>query len=140
MAPELIVYDNACALQSYCMRRLPFFFANTRFRVDKLHYGNHKFCSEAFRFSAWSEKNILPYSTMNTNAAEHVNRPLKRHRIAVSYMMATNAILYLEMVMRRAVCEVVAKVADMGAGMAAASSAGPVAVAARAGRRMGWGR
>ena len=54
--------------------------------------------------------------------------------------MATNAILYLEMVMRRAVCEVVAKVADMGAGMAAASSAGPVAVAARAGRRMGWGR
>jgi hypothetical protein len=33
--PETLVYDNACALRNYCMRRAPAHFANVRFVVDR---------------------------------------------------------------------------------------------------------
>jgi hypothetical protein len=33
--PEILVYDNACALCNYCLRRAPAHFANVRFTVDR---------------------------------------------------------------------------------------------------------
>jgi hypothetical protein len=33
--PETLVYDNACALRNYCMRRAPAYFANVQFVVDR---------------------------------------------------------------------------------------------------------
>jgi hypothetical protein len=33
--PRYLFYDNACKLQSYCMRREPAFFAEVRFLVDR---------------------------------------------------------------------------------------------------------
>lgn len=33
--PAVLVYDNACALRNYCMRRAPAFFSNVRFVVDR---------------------------------------------------------------------------------------------------------
>jgi len=37
-APLWIIYDNACNLHNYCIKRLPQFFCNTRFLVDRLHW------------------------------------------------------------------------------------------------------
>lgn len=52
LAPKLIIYDNACNLQEYCLNRDPGFFANTKFCVDKFHWYNHKgkFCLEILIF------------------------------------------------------------------------------------------
>lgn len=33
--PEVVVYDNACALRAYCMRRAPAHFVDVRFVVDR---------------------------------------------------------------------------------------------------------
>lgn len=41
-APKLIVYDNACNLHKYVLRRAPQFFSNTAFRIDRLHIYNHE--------------------------------------------------------------------------------------------------
>lgn len=35
-APEVVIYDNACALHSYCLRRAPHFFRDTVFKVITL--------------------------------------------------------------------------------------------------------
>ena len=40
-APKMIVYDKACNLQRYVMRRAPHFFSSTLFRIDRLHIRNH---------------------------------------------------------------------------------------------------
>lgn len=41
-APTLVIYDNACTRQVYCLNRDPTFFVETVFRVDGLHFKNHK--------------------------------------------------------------------------------------------------
>lgn len=41
-APKLVIYDNACTLQVYSLNRDPTFFIETEFRVDGLHFKNHK--------------------------------------------------------------------------------------------------
>ncbi|KAL0038592.1 hypothetical protein WJX77_011963 [Trebouxia sp. C0004] len=40
-APKMIVYDNACNLHRYVLRRAPQFFSSTLFRIDRLHIRNH---------------------------------------------------------------------------------------------------
>ena len=40
-APECIVYDNTCGLHTYCLKRDPQFFKETRFLADRFHWGNH---------------------------------------------------------------------------------------------------
>ncbi|KAL2082775.1 hypothetical protein ACEWY4_022593 [Coilia grayii] len=39
--PELVVYDNACQLHTYALRRDPHFVKDSRFLVDRLHWRNH---------------------------------------------------------------------------------------------------
>ena len=41
-APSMVVYDNACNLQRYVMKRAPHFFRHTAFRIDRLHVYAHK--------------------------------------------------------------------------------------------------
>ena len=40
-APSIVVYDNACGLHTYCLKRDPHFFKETRFLVDRFHWNNH---------------------------------------------------------------------------------------------------
>lgn len=40
-APKMIIYDNACNLHRYSLRRQPLFFARTRFAIDRMHQNNH---------------------------------------------------------------------------------------------------
>ncbi|DBA80211.1 TPA: hypothetical protein ACH3X1_008104 [Trebouxia sp. C0004] len=47
-APKMIVYDNACNLHRYVLRRAPQFFSSTLFRIDRLHIRNHDGCSSGY--------------------------------------------------------------------------------------------
>jgi len=98
------VYDNACALHAFCLRRLPEFFRNTVFKVDKLHYSNHCNCSSAYSFSAWATDKQSAFA-LNTNVCEHFNRPLKSIRTQLSYMGGRNALAFLEMFVRGPMAE-----------------------------------
>ena len=49
-APKLLIYDNACNALTYALRREPFFFRNTLWLVDSLHYVNHSNCNCGFNF------------------------------------------------------------------------------------------
>jgi hypothetical protein len=42
--PRRIIYDNACNLHRYSLRRAPRLFAKTEFRIDRLHIFNHIGC------------------------------------------------------------------------------------------------
>jgi hypothetical protein len=39
--PRLVIYDNACNLAAYALKRTPKLFADTLFLVDRLHFKNH---------------------------------------------------------------------------------------------------
>ena len=41
-APSMVVYDNACNLQRYVLKRTPHYFRHTAFRIDRLHVFAHK--------------------------------------------------------------------------------------------------
>ena len=51
--PTDIVYDNACKLYLYSMKREPLKFQNTRFMVDRLHYPNHVGCSLGYSMDSF---------------------------------------------------------------------------------------
>ena len=40
-APKMIIYDNACNLHRYALRRQPLYFSATRFAMDRMHQNNH---------------------------------------------------------------------------------------------------
>lgn len=41
VAPETVIYDNACNLHNYALNRDPVFFKDTHFLVDRFHWDNH---------------------------------------------------------------------------------------------------
>ena len=54
--PRFLVYDNACWLHAYCLKREPEFFAHTYFFVDRFHWKGHKGCCECYNIDAWPRK------------------------------------------------------------------------------------
>ena len=80
-APKVVVYDFACALHEYCMNRLPDFFKNTRFVVDRFHWFNHRACARSYDIRAFAALNAV-----NTIAAEQNNAALKRIKATVTRM------------------------------------------------------
>ncbi|KAF9521754.1 hypothetical protein CPB83DRAFT_778174 [Crepidotus variabilis] len=92
-APEVVIYDFACALQPYCMLREPEFFANTLFVIDAFHAKGHTKCGRASFLTNYLETNpdlIL----VNSSAGESGNSGIRRIRKSVSYMSQDRAILY----------------------------------------------
>ena len=55
LAPELVIYDNACRLHEYCLNRDPAFFKKTKFVVDKFHWKNHSGKLPYSSYFTWSE-------------------------------------------------------------------------------------
>jgi hypothetical protein len=74
VAPELIIYDNACNFHVYCMLREPLFFSETRILVDRFHWPNHKSCSMSFCMAAFSADPFL--FGINSQKAEQLNSQL----------------------------------------------------------------
>jgi Kyakuja-Dileera-Zisupton transposase len=97
VAPKVVVYDFACALQDYCLNRQPEHFKHTAFLVDRLHWYNHTSCAKSYNLSIYPE-----YRSLNSQIAEQVNSHLKKIKSSVSQMTQDNFIrcvrFYLEMI------------------------------------------
>lgn len=94
-APGMIVYDRACTLHTSCLKREPWFFRNTRFRLDMLHSWNHSCCSEGYDPKVARERAWLgPDAYFNTQVAEQANAALAKISTSVAFMTAEHACLY----------------------------------------------
>ena len=87
--PGLIIYDNACHLHLYALKREPTRFKNTRFMVDRLHYKNHKKCSEGYCMDSYDPDELI--KNCNSQSNEQVNSLLRRLKAPVSGMTSDNA-------------------------------------------------
>jgi CxC4 like cysteine cluster associated with KDZ transposases/Kyakuja-Dileera-Zisupton transposase len=100
VAPKVVVYDFACALQDYCLNRQPEHFKHTAFLVDRFHWFNHRSCARSYNLSIYHE-----YCSLNSQIAEQVNSHLKKIKSSVSQMTQDNFIrcvrFYLEMINER---------------------------------------
>lgn len=84
-APSLVVYDNACNLHQYCINRDPDFFKNTAFRVDALHFKNHKACGSSYELKAYPQ-----HKKLNSQVVEQANSRIQRIKSQLSYMTQSN--------------------------------------------------
>ncbi|KAK9917089.1 hypothetical protein WJX75_000796 [Coccomyxa subellipsoidea] len=98
--PKMVVYDNACNLHRYALRRAPKFFADTAFRIDRLHIYNHHGCSSGYNLAKYPQDMQLvdgmPLRKLNTQVAEQCNSILDRVRTQVAYMLHDNGMDYLK--------------------------------------------
>jgi hypothetical protein len=67
-APQVIVYDNCCNLNDFCMAREPLFYKNTLFVIDRLHENSHGSCSPVY-----SANRYVQLNDTNTQLAEQRN-------------------------------------------------------------------
>lgn len=99
-APSMVVYDNACNLQRYVMKRAPHFFRHTAFRIDRLHVYAHKGCSSGYNLGEYPAQmavaNGISLIALNTQVAEQVNSLLESIRTQVAFMTHDNAMMYIK--------------------------------------------
>jgi hypothetical protein len=81
VAPKLIIYDFACALEEYFLNRAPAFVKYTRFLIDRLHFFNHTTCADGYCLSAYEQ-----YNYINSQIAEQGNSRLTDIQDAASQM------------------------------------------------------
>ena len=77
--PSVIVYDNACQLHTYALKREPQRFKRTLFAVDQFHWCGHVGCSSGYNLNLYSV-----HKSLNSQANEQANAGLqhiKRHDI-----------------------------------------------------------
>ena len=75
-APDNIVYDFACQLQTYCLNREPRFFRKSRFLVDRFHEKNHSACGGTQRLKEYLA--VPELAALNSQAAEQLNSRLRQ--------------------------------------------------------------
>jgi len=92
-APNVVVYDFACALQPYCLLREPGFFSKTLFVIDTFHAKGHTRCGHAAFLTTYCETDDS-LMMVNSSAGECGNSGILRIRKSVSYMSQDRAILY----------------------------------------------
>ena len=87
--PRVIVYDNACKLHVYALKREPRRFQNTRFLVDRLHYRRgHVGCSLGYSMDSYASDEYV--SSINSQANEQANASLRRLATQLTYMAPDN--------------------------------------------------
>ena len=89
--PNVLIYDNACKLHLYALKREPARFQNTRFMVDRLHMKRgHVGCSLGYSMDSYSaDENI---KELNSQVNEQANRDLRRLSTPAAFMSPENLI------------------------------------------------
>ena len=91
--PSLVIYDNACKLHLYALKREPERFKNTRFMVDRLHYTKgHVGCSLGYCMDTYSSDPEV--SCINSQANEHANGCLRNISTQLAYGINVMMIIY----------------------------------------------
>ncbi len=96
-APRIVTYDFACDLMQYSMAREPAFFRDTMFLIDRLHFRNHKECSEAFSLRAAMHAGASVFLAYNDGAPEQGNRRLKMIRTTCLYLNMEHYVIYVRL-------------------------------------------
>jgi hypothetical protein len=86
--PELVIYDNSCNLQIFCIRREPSFFMFTQFMLDRLHVAGHTRCTVAY-----DPHNHRVIMHINTQQCEHENSKHKPLQMQL-YKMGQVSVLF----------------------------------------------
>ncbi|KAE8185355.1 hypothetical protein CF328_g7571 [Tilletia controversa] len=94
-APQVVVYDFACQLAPYCLRREAEFFKDTLFVIDQMHQHGHSKCTlSSFLSSYMATDPSLRH--LNSSAAECGNSALSRIKKSVSYSGQEHAVLLIK--------------------------------------------
>lgn len=92
--PPLIIYDNACSLHLYALKREPKRFMNVRFMVDRMHRKNHV-CTEGYSMDNYVKDPDI--KNFNSQACEQANSQLRRLRTQLAYMTPENAKFHVKL-------------------------------------------
>jgi hypothetical protein len=124
-APRIVTYDFACDLMQYSMAREPAFFRDTMFLIDRLHFRNHKECSEAFSLRSHMHAGAPLFLAYNDGSPEQGNRFLKLIRTSCLYMSLLHYVIYTRLFL-----EVLNRKHQLAMGNAKATRSSTAAVAA----------
>jgi hypothetical protein len=99
-APGMVIYDNACNLSRYALKREPGFFAKTQFRIDRVHQPGHVGCHEGYSLTTYPENcPVLGGSTilrdMNTQVCEQAHSSLEAISTQTKFMNQGNFLQYV---------------------------------------------
>ena len=87
-----IFYDNSCNLHQYALNREPKRFSETIFLIDRLHYQDHKACTEGYSTSAYNSDPSI--KAINTQVNEQANSDLRNLSKQVTHMRPDNVMLH----------------------------------------------
>lgn len=86
----MVIYDRACKLHTYALKREPYFFKDTLFWVDAQHITGHVGCSEGYDPRVFRNKRMHASAArmplLNTEIAEQCNAALKLIRTPAAFM------------------------------------------------------
>ena len=91
--PRIIVYDNACKLHTYCLKREPARFKDTKFLVDRLHFRNHVGCSLGYSMNTYTSDEEI--REINSQVCEQANSDLRLLATQIAHMTPHNAMRHL---------------------------------------------
>ena len=99
VAPGTLIYDNACNLSKYCLRREPAFFGQTDFRIDRVHWKGHVGCHEGYNMDAYPKDTpvlgrSLNLGKVNSQFCEQANSTLDYISTQTKFMLPENFLAY----------------------------------------------
>ena len=93
--PSLLVYDNACKLHLYALKREPvrIRFKRTRFMVDRLHYRKgHVGCTLGYSMDSYVADPAV--ASINSQTNEQANSSLRRLATQLTYMTPEKVMMH----------------------------------------------
>ena len=97
-APKVIIYDLACRLGIYAMKREPHFFKETKFLIDRFHSDNHIDCGRSSLLKTFASQKLQGsyiYHNINDTVAEQRNSVLKPKKKQFSFATLSTASILL---------------------------------------------
>ena len=91
--PRIIIYDNACQLHTYVLKREPARFKGTMFLVDRLHFSNHVACSLGYCMETYSSNEEI--KELNSQVCEQANSDLRHLATQIAHMTPDNALCHV---------------------------------------------
>ena len=92
--PSIIMYDAACQLHLYAIKREPAKFKDTKFLIDKFHARNHT-CTKGFHTKTYKDDRRI--QKLNTSIVEQFNSRLRNLANQIASMPSDNAIVHIAM-------------------------------------------
>jgi len=99
-APGMVIYDNACNLSVYALKREPGFFAHTRFRIDRVHQPGHVGCHEGYSLASYPDNSpvlggSMHLHAMNSQVCEQAHSSLEAISTQAKFMRQDHFLQYV---------------------------------------------